>query len=249
MSTSKSLFVIPLILLISCQGRFPTDKRYWDTNDYYQVIREIEYKTPKGEEYPRFSNPETAVVIHKLLDPENYKVILEDPELGVKYKSEISTEFFDRYKNLVEVYSTMDQQDNYVYADELAEIFKFGLGLQILYFKLGNDHIREESDSQENRRIMRQNEQTLVNNYTLFLNNIKESRFGPSGSARLADAIETHFPTLIKQFPGAGYGTMRADAVALQEKVKTRELKTALSNLIAILDAKLAPPTEATPIK
>ena len=145
----KALPIILLCCFSSCENRFPTEKRYWDTRDYYNVINEIEYKTPDGEEYPRFSNPETAIVIQKLLDAENYKVILEDPELGVRFKSEASEKFFNYYKDLVEVYGVMDRQDKYVYAEELAEVMSFGLGVQQLHFKLGNEVIRTESDSQE----------------------------------------------------------------------------------------------------
>jgi hypothetical protein len=57
----KALPIILLCFLSSCENRFPTEKRFWDTRDYYNVINEIEYKTPDGEEYPRFSNPETAI--------------------------------------------------------------------------------------------------------------------------------------------------------------------------------------------
>jgi hypothetical protein len=178
---------------------------------------------------------------------QRYKVILEDPELGVRFKSEASEKFFEYYGDLLEVYSVMDRQDKFVYAEELAEIMNFGLGVQQLHFRLGNELIRTESDSQENKRIIKENEQTLVNNHTLFLSNIIESRFG-TATGRFAEGISLHFTTLIEQFPGANYSAMRNKAAAMQEKIESTVLKSALAGLVEKLDAKQNASAQTTPL-
>src|SRR5690349_3708165 len=114
------------VILLSCESRFPTEKRFWGPDDYEKVWYELNYKTPKGE-YPRFSNPETAEVIRKIVDPQNYEVILEDKELGLHYRSEVSQEFFQHIKYIMELYGNMDIQDKFVYAEELAAIKSFFL--------------------------------------------------------------------------------------------------------------------------
>lgn len=96
---SKYLLRLTLIALtlLGCskESGFPVDKRYWDSKDYGDVILKISYGTPDGEEYPRFSNPETSIVIQKLLDAENYKVIIGDSELGLNYRNEEAQKFFN----------------------------------------------------------------------------------------------------------------------------------------------------------
>lgn len=239
MNSLKALLFFAFFLALgSCSERFPVDKRFWTPEDYKNVLFEIEYKTPMGEEYPRFSNPENAV-IRKLVDAENYKVMLEDPELGLNFRNDISQEFFDHYRNMSNVYNKMDRQDKYIYAEELAEIEKFGLGLQIQYFSLGNQRIIQESDTPESsstKEALRRNEQTIIKNFHLYLDHIKDERYFSSSASSLAEGITTHFFKLIETFPEANYAPMINKTTAMMEKTQVPELKSALNLLLTKLE-------------
>ena len=120
------LYLCAGLVLAGCNNsRFPVEKRFWTPEDYSNVLWEIEYKTPEGEAYPRFSDPETSLVIRKLVDHQNYDVLLDDTELGLNYRSEVSQEFFDQSRDLSKIYTAMDIQDKYVYPEELIEATKF----------------------------------------------------------------------------------------------------------------------------
>src|SRR5688572_24425643 len=124
---NKRVFILVVSICLFATGcgsesRFPTEKRFWTPEDYQQAIWQIQYKTPEGEEFPRFSNPETSIVIQKLVDPQNYQVILDDTELGLNHRNEVSSAFFAEYQDLEKAYRVMDIQDKYVYAQELIEI-------------------------------------------------------------------------------------------------------------------------------
>src|SRR5215510_12331116 len=197
MNTLKAFsFLVLLLFFGSCSERFPMDKRYWTPEDYEKVIFEIEYNTPEGEEFPRFAEPESATVIRKLVDAENYKVTLEDSELGLNFRNEVSQEFFTNYKNLSSLYSRTNRQDQYIYAEELIEIHKFGLGFQLQYFSLGNERIKKESDSPEDastKEVLGKNEQTIIHNFNLYLDDIEhEDQFSTFAPA-LAEGITVHF--------------------------------------------------------
>lgn len=234
---SKLLSLITVMsctMLFACESRFPTEKRFWTPEDYEKVWHEINYNTPKGEEYPRFSNPETAEVVRKIVDPQNYEAILEDYELGLNYRSEVSQEFFEHLKYIMELYSGMDVQDKFIYAEELAEMRKFFLGFQIVYFRVGNENIANQSDD---RNTMRRNEQTIIGNFNTYLEGLRrEKAYGPY-AANLGEGITTHFTKLIETFPTANYKGMLSIAKTMQEKVETPEIKKALSELIGKLES------------
>jgi len=234
---SKSLSLITIMscaMLFACESRFPTEKRFWTPKDYEKVWHELNYKTPKDEEYPRFSNPETSEVVRKIVDPQNYEAILEDSELGLNYRSEVSQEFFEHIKYIMELYSGMDVQDKFIYAEELAEMKKFFIGFQIVYFRVGNENIASQSDD---RSTIRRNEQTIIGNFNSYLEGLRrEKAYGPY-AANLGEGITTHFTKLIETFPNANYKGMLSTAKAMQEKVETPEIKSALSELIAKLES------------
>lgn len=234
---SKLLSLITVMscaMLFACESRFPTEKRFWTPKDYEKVWRELNYNTPKGEEYPRFSDPETAEVVRKIIDSQNYKAILEDSELGLNYRSEVSQEFFDRITDIMDLYNGMDVQDKFIYAEELAEMRKFFLGFQVVYFRVGNENIASQSDD---RNTIRRNEQTVIGNFNSYLEGLRrEKAYGPY-AANLAEGITTHFTTLIETFPNANYAGMLSTAKSMQGKVETPEIKEALSRLITKLES------------
>lgn len=234
---SKSLSIITVMscaLLFACESRFPTEKRFWTPEDYEKVWHELNYNTPKGEEYPRFSNPETAEVVRKIIDPQNYEAILEDSELGLNYRSEVAEQFFEHIKYIMDFYTGMDVQDKFVYAEELAAMKTFFLGFQIVYFRVGNENIASQSDD---RSTIRRNEQTIIRNFNSYLEGLRrEKAYGPY-AANLSDGITTHFSKLLETFPHGNYKTMLSTAKAMQEKVETPEIKKALSDLVGKLES------------
>jgi len=230
------LAIISFSLLLSCESRFPTEKRFWTPEDYKKVWWEI-YQTPKGEEYPRFSDAETSEVMRKIVDPQNYEAILDDPELGLNYRSEMANEFFEHIKEITRTYMGMDAQDKFIYAEELAALKNFFIGFQITYFRVGNENIANESDD---RATIRRNEQTVIGNFNSFLDDLRKEKSYGTYAANLAEGINTHFPKLIETFPDADYSGMLSKAKAIQAKVQTPEIKDALTNLINTLETSQA---------
>jgi hypothetical protein len=233
------LIVLVCAILAGCQSRFPMDKRFWEPEDYKKVWYEIGYKTPQGEEFPRFSNPETAAVMRKIVDPQNYTTLLEDSELGLTYRSEVSQKYFEHIKDVLDVYNVMDRQDMFIYAQELAELRSFFLGFQIVYFRVGNENIASKSDD---KATMRSNEQAIIRNFNNFLEDLREEKQYGEHAAILAESVNTHFSKLIETFPNANYSSMLSMARSVQEKVQTPEIKKALADLIVKLEAKQAKP-------
>jgi hypothetical protein len=170
----------------------------------------------------------------KIVDPTNYQAILEDNELGLNYRSEVSQGFFEHIKNLIDTYSGKDVQDKYVYPQELAEIRNFFLGFQVVYFKVGNENIANDS---EDHATIRRNEQTVISNFTMYLDELRREKAYGEYATNLADGITTSYHKLIETFPKANYGAMLKTAKAMEAKVQTPEIKSALSGLITKLES------------
>jgi hypothetical protein len=178
------------------------------------------------------------------VDPQNYLVVVNDTELGLNYKNDVVDEFFQQYKDLNDFYSGMDVQDKYVYAEELVAIEKFGLGLQIHYFRLGNERIIENSDapdSEGTKNILTSNKRTIVRNFNLYLENIKDEKRFSTFAPLLADGITMHFFKLIETYPDANYGEMLEKAKNISAKTQVPELKSALNSLISRLESMKKP--------
>lgn len=230
-----SLVVLVCLMVSGCESRFPMDKRFWEPDDYKKVWYQIAYKTPKGEEYPKFSNPETADVMRKIVDPQNDTTVLEDSELGLNYRYEVGHKYFEHINDLIKVYSVMDRQDKYIYAEEFAELRAFFLGYQIVSFKVGNENIASKSDD---KSTIQANERTIVSNFNNFLDDLREEKQYGDYAVNLAEAVNTHFPKLIETFPNANYSGMLSMAKSVHGKVQTPEIKQALADLIVKLEAK-----------
>ena len=126
MSNLFKVFTISLslMLFISCsseKSKFPIEKRFWDVNDYKNAIWEIKYNSNEGDKYPSFNDSENSVVIQKITDHENFKVVLDDSKLGLKYRNEIAQEFFNIWRDLINTYEVRDLTDHYVYEREFIE--------------------------------------------------------------------------------------------------------------------------------
>lgn len=233
--------LLALLFLSACGGdtitdRVPLEKKFWTPEDYDKAIWEIEFNSPKEEQFPTFKDPAKSAVIIKLTDHNNYLVVLADPQIGLNHKSETAQAFFDQYQSLVKLYDVTDRQDKLVYDEELVAVEKFGLGLQILYFKSGNDNIVAQADNPEASdvvSVLRSNEQVAIGNYNLYLDEInREGSFSSKAIDSYCDGIDTYFPRLMETFPKANYNGMKSKAELMLNKAKSERIKKSLTALI-----------------
>ncbi|CAL2103937.1 conserved protein of unknown function [Tenacibaculum sp. 190130A14a] len=238
------LAVVSLILT-NCKTEkheFPLDKRYWDINDYDKVILKLRFGYEDDEKKPTFSNPEERIIVEKLTDEQNYKVVLGDNELGLKHRNKVATEFFKHWKDMHQIYQAIDRKDKYIYDIEKLAVWHFGLGLQLDYFKLGNDEIKESADDPNSHIVkdnINSNVKTLINNYIIYLDEINEEKaYSNEGKAKLAKGIDKYFTKLIKLYPEANYGKMRKKAELMINKSNSDKVKSSLKKLIKLIDSK-----------
>lgn len=125
------------------EHEFPLDKRYWEVQDYDKVNLELRFGHNDDEKLPTFDNPEKRIIVEKLTDHQNYNVVLDDKELGLKHRNDVATKFFEQYKDMSQIYTARDRKDNYLYDIEMLAVEHFGLGLQLKYFKLDKIKIRD----------------------------------------------------------------------------------------------------------
>ncbi len=243
MLKNKAFSILLLFLslqLISCSEDkyeiFQLDKRYWTAEDHKKATLELKYNWKPNGELPRLKNPENDLVIRKLVDKENFKVILDDENLGLDYRSDVSQDFFDNWKTLIDIYSAKNRKDEYVYEEEYLAIYDFGLALQLKYFKLGNDNILESTDNPEEPRIQKNvnsNVKTLINNFSYYLDHLnQEKRFSYQGKQTLSSTITQYFSALIDLYPEANYSQMNAKMKRLYEKCDSNEIKASLKSVI-----------------
>lgn len=239
------LLVITCLTLTNCKTKeheFPLDKRYWNTNDYANVIRELKFGYEDDEKKPTFDNPEQRIIVEKLTDHQNYNVVLDDKELGLKYRNDVSTEFFNQYQDMSRIYTARDRKDNYLYDKEMLAVEHFGLGLQLKYFKLGNDQIKNNADDPNSSRVksnVNSNIRTLIKNYNIYLDEINnEKSFTEKGKFKLAEGIDKYFSQLIELYPDANYSGMKKKSELMLKKSESEKIKSSLTKLIKLIDSK-----------
>ncbi|MEN8248492.1 MAG: hypothetical protein ABFS32_06135 [Bacteroidota bacterium] len=212
------------------------EKRYWTPTEYDDVIRKIHFGTPDGERFPEFRNPETAPVIKKLVDHQNFLVILSDDQLGINHRSEVADEFFKEYRDLVDAYYLTDRQDKFVYGMELIEILKFGLDLQLYYFEIGNTNIIKSADDPENadiQRTIRSNENAIVGNFNQYLDLVnKETSLNDEELSAFAEGIDVYFPKLFEKYPEANFEKTRNKAELMLKKAKNESVTASLKKIL-----------------
>lgn len=245
--TKIRIILIALIGLIitSCnpeKHKFPLDKRYWDLNDYDDAVLELNYGYEADEKLPTFDDPETRIIVEKLTDQQNFNIVLDDNELGLKHRNEVAEKFFNEWKDMNNIYDALDRKDQYLYDKEMLAVWHFGLGLQLKYFKLGNDQIKENADDPNSSRVknnINSNVKTLISNYLIYLDEINgEKAFTESGKDKLADGIDKYFPTLIELYPDANYSGMKNKTELLLKKSESDKIKSSLNKLIELIDSK-----------
>ena len=233
-------------LLFSCGPKLPDsyhmDKKYWDTEDYDAAIRYIKYRSAKEEGYPRLSDPLTAPVFDMLVNTDNVSVVLEDEQLGSKYKSEVAQDFFDVTKDLIKIYQDLDIQDKFVYPLELVGAIKFGLHTQLLYFKVGNGVIIKNAvnpEANDVKKVLKRNEQIVANNFKIYIEFLtKEDAFNDEALDQYATMLMEYYSRLIDEFPRANYSSLKSTATLMSNKVNSVEIKDALEYIIQKIDNK-----------
>lgn len=242
-----SFLAIICLILTNCKTEkheFPLDKRYWDIKDYDKAVLELRFGYENDEKLPTFDNPESRIIVEKLTDHQNYKIVLEDEELGIKHRNEVATAFFNKWKDMNKIYTATDRKDKYIYDEEMLAVWQFGLGLQLKYFKLGNDQIIESADDPNSSRVknnINSNVSTLINNYLIYLDEINnEDAFTEEGKSKLAEGIDKYFTELIELYPNVNYSGMENKAELMIKKSQSSKIKASLSKLIELINSKKA---------
>ncbi|GAK91718.1 hypothetical protein JCM19297_1670 [Nonlabens ulvanivorans] len=168
-------------------------------------------------------------------------MVLEDTELGTQHRNDIATKFFERWRDMNQIYTALDRKDNYVYDKEFLATYQFGLGLQMRYFTLGNDLIFENADDPNSSKIVNltnSNIQILIDNYLAYLDQInKEDAFTPEGKIKLANGIDIYFGKLLEKYPDANYAGLKSKSKLMLNKSESVEIKNSLQKLIDGIDA------------
>ncbi|WP_452227666.1 hypothetical protein [Lacinutrix sp. MEBiC02404] len=239
------LLALVFLTLTNCEtekNEYPLDKRYWDITDYKDVILNLRFGYEDDEKKPTFDNPEQRIIVEKLTDEQNFKIVLKDNELGLKHRNDVATEFFERWKDMHQIYQATDRKDKYVYDIEMLAVWQYGLSLQLDYFKLGNDLIRESADDPNSSRVennINSNVRTLIGNYTIYLDEINEEKaFSEKGRTKLAEGIDKYFTQLIELYPDANYSGMKKKAELMLKKSESDKIKSSLTKLIELIDSK-----------
>ena len=233
-----------MLFATSCkkENKFPIEKKYWDTDDYDNVVRELRFGVKPDEKLPTFDDTETKIIVEKLTDQANFKVVLDDNELGLKHKNEIGEKFFKIWQDMSEIYSQIDRKDIYVYEKERIEVFNFGLALQLRYFKLGNDEIKQKSDDPNASNVsetVNSNVNTLIGNYMFYLDEINnEKSYSNICLDLIAEGIDKYFTDLVNIYPNSYYDSLKEKIVLLSNKTKSQNIKNSLLKLKKLIDSK-----------
>lgn len=239
------LLVFVSLTLTHCtteKHEFPLNKRYWDINDYDKAIFELRYNYEDDEKKPTFADPTQRVIVQKLTDEQNFKIVLNDKELGLKHKNNVATEFFDHWRDMHQIYQATDRKDKYLYDIEMLAVWQYGLGLQLDYFKLGNEQVKENADDPNSSRVknsINSNIGTLIGNYTIYLDEINnEKAFTEEGKKKYATGIDKYFSELIALYPDSNYSGVKKKAELMFKKSESNEIQSSLTKLIELIDSK-----------
>jgi hypothetical protein len=237
------LVALVFLTLTNCKtekNEYPLDKRYWDTTDYKDVILNLRFGYEDDEKKPTFDNPEQRLIVQKLTDEQNFNIVLDDKELGLKHRNNVGSKFFDIFQDMSQIYNERNRKDNYVYDKEMLAVQHFGLGLQLSYFKLGNDNIKNNADDPNSSRVknnINSNVKTLISNYNIYLDEINDEKaYTEEGKSKLALGIDKYFTRLIELYPDANYSGMKKKAELMLKKSESDKIKSSLTKLIELIE-------------
>ena len=141
---------------------------------------------------------------------------------------------------MMNIYQEMDLKDNYVYDKEKLAVYEFGLGLQLLYFKLGNDEMLESADNPDAVSLtINANIQTLIDNFINYLDTINEEKaYSDEGKKMISNGIDTYFINLVELYPNANYSKLIHKIDLMNTKSKSPEIKNSLVQLKKHIESK-----------
>lgn len=246
MTKTKTIVqVVICLLIVGCkteEHKFPIEKRFWSIEDYEKVTLELNYGYENDEKLPSLDDPTTRIIVEKLTDHQNYKVVLDDEELGLKHRNGVASGFFKQWKEMHDIYQSRDVQDNYLYGREMLKVWHFGLGLQLKYFKLGNDEILASSDDPNSSQVknnLNSNVNTLISNFNIYLDEINdENAFSEDGQKLLAKGIDAYFTELVELNPNANFAPLERKIDLMLKKSKSDAIKTALTKVKELIKSK-----------
>ena len=246
MKQVKFLITLTIIIFsISCSdkgNKFPVDKPYWTPSDYNLVINTIKYLGEPEEGLPTFNDPETRLVIKKLTDENNYLIVVNDDQLGLKHKNEVASDFFEKYRNMSSIYYVRDRKDDFVYEKEMLAVYSFGLGLQLQYFKIGNEEIAQSSDdpnSAQVRNVLNSYVLSLINNYNNYIDLMNDEKsFSEEGLEAYSEIIDKHFLKLVNTYPKANYYNLKNKLKLIEKKITSSKVKESLQNIQELITEK-----------
>lgn len=232
--------------------KFSLDKKYWTTKDYEKILADIKYNFRERVK-PSYSNQELILVYKKLVDHENFLVVINDENLKVNHKSNFSSEMFRIYQQMIDVYDDVNGENKQIYPLETIEILHFGLNLQLHYFRLKNEAIIQNADDPETEQIqelLKNNIQVLISNYSNYLNFVKqETSFNKHEISEYVKGFELYFVSLIEKYPEADFNEIVAKLDAMAKKAKSQTLVAALEKLREELVPEIENPTEEAILK
>lgn len=238
------LSILTIAILSGCGSssnttEFPVSKRFWDSSDYGAVINKIKF-IKKSDPRPSYGSPEYRAVFEKMVDVQNIDVVAQDDALGLSHRSQFTTELFQRWDDMVNLYSDRDREDNFVYGEELVDILKFGLHLQMEYFELGNQEILKSADNPNSPKVQKMvigNQTTMLNNFSIYLDYVKyESAFSAAALKKYESGIDIYFGKAIKKYPKANFSKLLNKANNMLARAENTSLKSSLANLVAMIE-------------
>ncbi len=232
------------LIFVNCEIKndFPTDKRFWEANDYKEIIKTLKYSYKPDERLPSFNDPETRIVIEKLTDHQNFNIILDDDELGISYRDNFADAFFKNLDDMNQIYRAIDRKDHYLYEIELLRVHQFIIAFHLKSYKTGKIEILEitdDPDSNETKNLLKSNEWKLIENFKNYLNELKfERSFSEKGKALLAKGIDVYFPKLIEQYPNADFSSLELKINLTHKKCKSERIKNSLTKIKKLIEAR-----------
>jgi len=240
-------FLSFIVICFSCGNSdpspFPLQKKYWTPDDYKTVTDELIYLKYNNKELPNLDDPETAPIFQKIVDTNNFSIVVNDAQLGLEHRKEFASNMFDQYRHLIDPYTEKDRSDKYKYPLELVEIEKFGLALQIHYIESGNQNIIKNADNPDSPEvvdIISRNKNILINNYKLYLEHINhEERFSENALTSYSEGIKKFFPKVINDVaPNGDYSGMLEKIDNMLKKSKNSLIIAQLQNIQSLLKSK-----------
>ncbi|CAM1340327.1 hypothetical protein [Tenacibaculum amylolyticum] len=236
----NTVFIVLLLALsfTSCmteKHNFPVEKEYWDVNDYDKAILDLRFTYEDNETKPTLDHPEQRIIVEKLTNPQNFKIILDDNKLDFNQRNKIASEFISHWKDMNQIYN-VTESGKYVYGKEMLAVWQFGLELQLAAFDLQFDEILAKSDNPEDEKVKKRvnaSMKKLIDNYGNYLNLItNEDAFYEKEKEEYAKGIDTYFKQLIQVYPDADYDRLLNKANAMLKKTRSATIKKSLKRLI-----------------